>query len=86
MANLAKASVIGGISVRASLMKRKEAAQRQTMVPANVRRIRVLFVVTYLPVLYLPSMLNSALSPLELILQEVPDSRGGTAEVHSSTR
>jgi hypothetical protein len=51
IANLAKASVIGGISVRASLMKRKEAAQRQTIVPANVKGIRVLFVVGYLPVL-----------------------------------
>jgi hypothetical protein len=38
------------------LMKRKEAAQRQTMVPANVRGSRVLFVVAYLPVLYLPSV------------------------------
>ena len=47
IANLAKASVIGGISARASLMKRKEAAHRQTMVAANVREIRVLFVVAY---------------------------------------
>jgi hypothetical protein len=47
IANLAKASVIGGISTRASLMKRKEAAQRQTTVAANVREIRVLFVVAY---------------------------------------
>jgi hypothetical protein len=33
------------------LMKRKEAAQRQTIVPANAKGIRVLFVVRYLPVL-----------------------------------
>ena len=51
MANLAKASVIGGISVNASLMKMNEAAQMQTIVSAKVKEMRVLFVVVYLPVL-----------------------------------
>lgn len=50
IANLAKASVIGGISVSASLMKMNEAAQIQTTVPANVNEMRVLFVTVYLPV------------------------------------
>ena len=51
IANLAKANVIGGISVNASLMKMKDAAQRRTTVPANVKEMKVLFVVAYLPVL-----------------------------------
>jgi hypothetical protein len=42
MANLAKASVIGGISANASLMKMNEAAQMQTIVPANAKDMRVL--------------------------------------------
>jgi hypothetical protein len=53
IANLARASVIGGISVSASLMKMNEAAQVQTMMPANVKEVRVLFVALCLPILYL---------------------------------
>ena len=52
IANLAKASVIGGISASASLMNMNEAAQMQTRVPANVNETRVLFVAVCLPVLY----------------------------------
>lgn len=52
IANLAKASVIGGISASASLMNMNEAAQMQTIVPANVKETRVLCVAVYLPVLY----------------------------------
>jgi len=52
IANLAKASVIGGISASANLMKMKDAAQIQMTVPANVREIRVLFVAVRLPILY----------------------------------
>jgi hypothetical protein len=51
IANLTNASVIGGISASASFMKMNEAAQMQTIVPAKVKEIRVLFVAAYLPVL-----------------------------------
>jgi hypothetical protein len=44
MANLAKASVMGGISARASLMKMNEAAQMQTIVVANAKEMKVLFI------------------------------------------
>jgi len=46
MANLVKASVIGGISCSASLMKMKEAAQIQTIVLAMDSKM-TLFLVVY---------------------------------------
>jgi len=50
MANLVKASVIGGISCSASLMKMKEAAQIQTIVLAMDSKM-TLFLVVYVPAL-----------------------------------
>ena len=51
IANLVKASVIGGISCNASFMKMNEAAQMQTIVLAITKVTMVLFVVVGLPVL-----------------------------------
>ena len=51
IANLVKASVIGGISCNASFMKTKDAAQMQTTVPAIAEAIMALFVVVCLPFL-----------------------------------
>jgi len=51
MANLVKASVIGGISCNASFMKMNEAAQMQTIVLAMAKATMALFVVVCLPVL-----------------------------------
>jgi len=51
IANLVKASVIGGISSSASLMKTNEAAQIQTIILAIVNGTMILFWVVYLPAL-----------------------------------
>jgi len=50
IANLAKASVTGEISIKANLMKMNEADQMQTTVPMKANDTRVLFVATYLPI------------------------------------
>jgi len=51
MANLASASVTGGISSSASLMKMNEAAQMQTIVVTNTNETRLLLVDVFLPLL-----------------------------------
>ena len=51
MANLVKASVIGGICCNASFMKTNEPAQMQTIVLAMTNGTMVLLVVVCLPAL-----------------------------------